>query len=170
MTVDGETWQLGHRTEDGRWERHPVTAERPARGEATGRVLCMTCDEPVDYVAVSAAVLRRRLRWRRGRARAGRYAAGFVLVVLGLSAIVQLPTVILMATRGEWLVALLLLLFGVVFGGLAVAMVPYVRDRAVGLSDAEKVRLSSPSAVHEIRPLCAPASPMLGFNPRLPDG
>ncbi len=157
MIADGETWQLGHRTEEAsgqalaRWERHPVTVVRPAKGEATDRFLCMTCDEPVDYVAASTAVLDRRLRLRRWRARAGCYAGRFLLVMMVVSAISPFPPAVLMATRGEWLLAFLLLPFAIFYGWLATVAFPYARYREPVLRDDEKVRLATPSPVHELR-------------------
>ena len=155
VTADGETWQLGHRTEDAsaetlaRWERHPVPVARPAKGEATGRLLCMTCDEAVDYVA---ALLDRRLRRRRWRARAGCYAARFLLVMMVASAVSPLPPAFLMAARGEWLLVLALLPFTVLYGWLATVALPYARYREATLHDDENVRLATPSPVHELRP------------------
>ncbi|GIE92178.1 hypothetical protein Are01nite_86580 [Actinoplanes regularis] len=157
VTTDVETWQLGHRTEEAsgqalaRWDRHPVTVVRPAKGVATGRFLCMTCDEAVDYVAASTRVRNRRLRWRRWRARAGCYAGRFLFVMMVLSAISPLPPAVLMATRGEWLLAFLLLPFTALYGWFATVALPYVHYREPAPRDDEKVRLATRSPVHELR-------------------
>jgi anti-sigma factor RsiW len=156
MVTDGETWQLGHRIAESSgqarswWERHPVTVVRPAEGEATVRLLCATCDAPVECVVPSTALLERRLRWRRRRAAFRAWLTRIGVVLLGTGAAGALFGGFAAALGRDWLEAVMLLPTAILYGWLATLLAPHVHRAEAGPRAGEDVRPAVVSPAHEL--------------------